>query len=70
MRQASRSLRPTKIDGSHHFPPPWSVKVIGRLLCRCKIADAFLLQVTPDLPNPTGYEADRHRDRDCENHLQ
>jgi hypothetical protein len=31
---------------------------------RCKIVGAFLLQVTPDLPNPAEYEADRHRDRD------
>jgi hypothetical protein len=37
---------------------------------RCKIAGAFLLQVTPDLPNPAEYEADRHRDRDLENHHQ
>ena len=37
---------------------------------RCKIVCAFLLQVTPDLPNPAEYETDRHRDRDCENHLQ
>jgi hypothetical protein len=29
-----------------------------------------LLQVTPDLPNPAKYEADRHRDRDFENHHQ
>ena len=27
---------------------------------RSKIAGAFLLQVTPDLPNPAEYEADRH----------
>jgi hypothetical protein len=33
-----------------------------------KIAGAFFLQVTPDLPNPAEYEADRHRDRDLENH--
>src|SRR5262249_23959444 len=37
---------------------------------RCKIVGAFLLQVTPDLPNPAEYEADRHRDRDFENHHQ
>ena len=35
-----------------------------------KIAGAFFLQVTPDLPNPAEYEADRHRDRDLENHYQ
>jgi hypothetical protein len=35
-----------------------------------KIAGAFFLQVTPDLPNPAEYKADRHRDRDSENHHQ
>ena len=35
-----------------------------------KIAGAFFLQVAPDLPNPAEYEADRHRDRDLENHHQ
>jgi hypothetical protein len=29
---------------------------------RRKTAVALLLQVTPDLPNPAEYEADRHRD--------
>ena len=29
---------------------------------RRKTAGAFLLQVTPDLPNPADYEADCHRD--------
>jgi hypothetical protein len=37
---------------------------------QCKIVGAFLLQVTPDLPNPAEYEADRHRDQDFENHHQ
>jgi hypothetical protein len=35
-----------------------------------KIVGAFLLQVTPDLPNPAEYEADRHRGQDFENHHQ
>ena len=35
---------------------------------RRKATDAFLLQVTADLPNPAEYETDRHRDRDFENH--
>jgi hypothetical protein len=29
---------------------------------RRRTAGALLLQVTPDLPNPAEYEADRHRD--------
>ena len=41
---------------------------------RRKAADAFLLQVTlqitPDLPDPAECEADRHCDRDLENHHQ
>ena len=37
---------------------------------RRKTADALLLQVTPDLPNPAEYEADCHRNQDFENHHQ